>query len=66
MRAGTIVGRGRNIVIKWKSNITFNRTSKSNGNRIVIARVFFIVRLSVIAVVSVSEQSRLIVSVLVT
>ena len=66
MRAGTIVGRGRNIVIKWKSNITLNRTSKSNGNRIVIARVVFIVILSVIAVVSVSEQSRLIVSVLVT
>ena len=66
MRAGTIVGRGRNIVIKWKSNITLNRTSKSNGNRIVIARVVFIVMLSVIAVVSVSEQSRLIVSVLVT
>ena len=66
MRAGTIVGRGRNIVIKWKSNITLNRTSKSNGNRIVIARVVCIVILSVIAVVSVSEQSRLIVSVLVT
>ena len=65
MRAGTIVGRGRNIVIKWKSNITLNRASKSNGNRIVIARVVFIVILSVIAVVSVSEQSRLIVSVLV-
>ena len=65
MRAGTIVGRGRNIVIKWKSNITLNRTSKSNGNRVVIARVVFIAILSVIAVVSVSEQSRLIVSVLV-
>ena len=57
MRAGTIVGRGRNIVIKWNSNITLNRTSKSTGNRIVIARVVFIVILSAIAVVSVSEQS---------
>ena len=66
MRAGTIVGRGRNIVIKWESNITLNRASKSNDNRIVIVRVVFIFILSVIAVVSVSEQSRLIVSVLVT